>query len=335
MRNLVAGFSVSIAISAVAELGIADQLAAGPRTSGQLAEASRTNEDFLRRTLRYLAGKGVFEEMDGDRFALNDRSRWLVSGIQGSLRPRGVFIGSSMNWTAWGHFLASLQSGISGMDAAFGQSLFEYVTSHSDAASAFNTFMAEQTVASVEAILAAYRLDGVRQLVDVGGGRGAFVAGALKAYPGLRGVLFDLPEVIATATPLLDRAGVADRCEIVGGSFFDGVPLGADLYFVKFILHDWPDEQCIRIIVNCRKAMAPRGRLIIVEHLIPDEPGPHVARFMDMTMLVMTPGGRERTKDEFVGLLVCGPDAGSSIPDANRPVGARVRSGMTITNCRR
>jgi cyclopropane fatty-acyl-phospholipid synthase-like methyltransferase len=189
------------------------------------------------------------------------------------------------------------------MDAAFGQSLFEYVTSHSDAASAFNTFMAEQTVASVEAILAAYRLDGVRQLVDVGGGRGAFVAGALKAYPGLRGVLFDLPEVIATAAALLERAGVADRCEIVGGSFFDGVPLGADLYFVKFILHDWPNEQCIRILVNCRKTMAPRGRLIIVEHLIPDEPGPHVARFMDMTMLVMTPGGRQRTKDEFVGLL--------------------------------
>jgi hypothetical protein len=114
MRNLVAGFSVSIAISAVAELGIADQLAAGPQTSDQLAKVTRTNKDFLRRTLRYLASKGVFEEMDGDRFALNDRSRWLVAGIQGSLRPRGVFIGSSMNWTAWGHFLASLQSGISG-----------------------------------------------------------------------------------------------------------------------------------------------------------------------------------------------------------------------------
>jgi hypothetical protein len=163
--------------------------------------------------------------------------------------------------------------------------------------------MAKQTAASVEAILSAISLAGVREVVDVGGGFGAFVVGALRTYPDLRAVLFDLPEVIATAGTQLERAGVTDRCRTVGGSFFDAVPSGADLYHLKFILHDWPDDRCLRILANCRQAMGSGGRLIVVEHVIPDEPGPHVARFMDVAMLVLTPGGRERTEREFARLF--------------------------------
>jgi len=303
MRQIIAGFSATIAISAIAELGIPDRLAAGPQTAGQLATATGTNEDFLRRTLHYLAGSGVFEEIEGDRFALNDRSRWLLSDVPASLRPRAVFLGSKLSWTAWGSFLASLRSGASGVAVAFGQTLFDYLTTHPDAGAAFNTFMVEQTAISVGPILEAYPLDGVRQVVDIGGGRGAFVASALKAYPALCGIVFDLPAVVASAKPVLDAAGVTDRCDMVGGSFFDAVPAGADLYHLKFILHDWPDERCIQILTNCRKAMSPGASLIVVEYLIPDESGPSFARFMDMTMLAMTPGGRERTRAEFSQLF--------------------------------
>jgi hypothetical protein len=303
MRRLVVGFSVSIAISAVAELGIADRLAAGAQTVGDLAKATGVNEAFLRRVLRYLASEGIFDEEDGDRFALNQRSHWLRSDVAGSVRPRAVFSGTIMSWAAWGGLPRSLRSGASGIEEAFGQTLFEYANAHPDAGAAFNTFMADQTAASVEAILGAISFAGVEELVDVGGGRGALVAGVLRAYPDLRGILFDLPEVIANAGPLLDGAGVADRCRPVGGSFFEAVPTGGDLYLLKFILHDWPDQDCVRILSNCRRAIRAGGRLFVVEHLITDRPGPDFARVMDVTMLVMSPGGRERTREEFVQLF--------------------------------
>jgi predicted O-methyltransferase YrrM len=139
-------------------------------------------------------------------------------------------------------------------------------------------------------------------MVDVGGGRGALVAGVLRAHPAMRGILLDMPEVVATAGALLAEAGVSDRCRLIGGNFFEAVPQGADLYALKFILHDWPDEACVRILENCRRAMAPGGRILIVEHVIPEEKGPHIARFMDVNMMVMT-SGRERTRQDFEGLL--------------------------------
>lgn len=303
MRHLIVGYSVTIAIAAVAELGIVDHLSDGPKTTSDLALLSGANEDFLRRVLRYLASEGVFAEQDGDHFALTERSRWLRSDAPGSLRPRAVFAGSALNWTAWGRFLQSLTTGTSGVELAFGQSLFDYVRSQPDATATFNTFMAEQTAASVAALLEAYSFDGAREVVDVGGGHGALIAGVLQAYGGLHGVLFDMPEVLAPAGPLLDRAGVTDRCKVIGGDFFAAVPASADLYVLKFILHDWPDADCVRILNNCRQAMAAGGRVLIVEHVVPEEGRPDFSMFMDMNMLILTSGGRERTRHEFTQLL--------------------------------
>jgi spermidine synthase len=303
MGRLVVGFSVSIAVSAVAELRIADHLANGPKTAYDLARLSGADEHFLRRVLRYLASEGVFAEQAGDVFALTDRSQWLRSDVAGSLRPRAAFSGSALSWTAWGRLLDAVRTGTSAFRLAYGQGLFDHARSHPDAAATFNAFMAEQTAASVRAVLEAYSFAGVRDMVDVGGGHGALVAGVLRAHADLRGVLFDLPEVVATARPWLERAEVADRCRAIGGDFFEAVPTGADLYALKFILHDWPDAECVRILRNCRQAMAPGGRVLIVEHVVPEVSGPHVARFMDINMLVMTSGGRERTRHEFAQLL--------------------------------
>jgi O-methyltransferase domain len=302
MRRLVTGFSLTIAISAVAELGLADHLVNGPKSAAELARLCGVQEDFLRRVLRYLASEGVFEERPGDLFALTERSHWLRSDVPGSLRPRATFAGSRYSWSAWGNLLQSLRSGTSAFRAAFGEDIFDYLKHDDVAAATFNSFMAGQTAASVDAVLAAYDFTGARELADIGGGRGALVAGVLKANPAMRGLLFDLPDVIATAGPLVAQAGVADRCKLVGGSFFESVPAGADLYVLKFILHDWTDEDCVRILENCRRAMASGALLLIVEHVIPEESGPHVARFMDINMMVMT-SGRERTRREFERLL--------------------------------
>ncbi|HEX6120357.1 MAG TPA: methyltransferase [Dongiaceae bacterium] len=303
MRRLIAGYSVTIAISAVTELGIPDRLAEGPRDAAALAREAGVNEDFLRRVLRYLASEGVFEERPNGAFALTPQSQWLRAGVPGSMRPRAVFAGSAMSWSAWGSLLAAMKVGRSGMEAAFGETVFAHVKTHLDAAAVFNTFMATQTAASNEALLASYSFAGVREMVDVGGGRGALIAGALRAEAGMRGILFDMPEVVASAPPLLAEAGVADRCRVVGGDFFQEVPQGADLYALKFILHDWSDAACVRILTNCRRAMVPGGRVLIVEHIVPDGAAPHFARFMDINMLVMTDGGRERTQQEFERLV--------------------------------
>jgi precorrin-6B methylase 2 len=302
MRRLITGFSVSIAISAVAELGMADHLSDGPKTAADLARLSGAKEDFLRRVLRYLASEGVFEERAGDVFALTEQSHWLRSDVPGSMRPRAVYSGSAMSWLAWGSLAQCMKAGISGFEVAFGKPIFDYVKTHPDAAATFNAFMAANTAASLEAVLAAYSFGGVRELVDVGGGRGAMVAGVLQANPDMRGILFDMPEVVATAQRLLQQAGVADRCKVMGGDFFEAVPAGSDLYVLKFILHDWTDDQCIRILQNCRRAMAPGGRVLIVEYAVPEDSGPHISKFMDINMLVNT-SGRERTRREFEQLL--------------------------------
>jgi len=317
MRRLICGFAVSAAISAVAELGIADHLAEGPRTSSDLARRSGADEAFLRRTLRYLASEGVFEELEDDSFALTRRSKWLRADAAGSLRPRAISIGGTLSWAAWGEFLQSVRTGKSGVEVAFGDTLFAYLKDHPDAAADFNKRMADRTAASVAALLDAYDFAGVRDLVDVGGGRGALIAGVLKANAGLCGILFDTAEVIATAHPLLEHAGVSDRCKVIGGNFFDAVPAGAELYVLKSILHDWSDDRCIRILTNCREAMAPGGRVLVVEHVVPAERGPHYSKFMDVHMLVMTSGGRERTEQEFVRLMsAAGLQLRRSIPTA-------------------
>ncbi len=265
MRRLLCGFSITVATSVVAELGIADHLAKGPKSAAELARLSGADEGFLRRVLRFLASEGVFAERDRDVFALTALSEWLRSDVADSLRPRAVFAGSKMNWAAWGSLPSSVKTGRSGMEAAFGETVFDHVRSHTEAAATFNSFMAGQTAASVADLLGAYSFEGVRQIVGGGGGHGALVAGVLRACLEMRGVLFDMPEVVAKARPLLENAGVAGRTEVVGGDFFAALPTDADLYALKFILHDWRDADCTRILKNCRAAMAPGGRRSLLQ----------------------------------------------------------------------
>lgn len=299
LRHLIMGYRLSQALRVVAVLGIADLLKDGPRHFGDLARSTETNADSLYRLLRLLASVGVFTEQDEGRFALTSAAEHLRSDAPDSLRARAMFDGAQGNWGAWGNLLMSVKTGEPAMKHTFGKDLFGYLNDYPDEAQIFNQVMAAQTTAATRAILDAYDFSGIGTLVDVGGGVGALLAAVMNAYASMRGILYDQPHVAEGARSQLASAGVADRCETVGGDFFQSVPVGGDAYILKHILHDWDDQDCRRIIENCRSAINEDGRLLVIEMLNPPGDEPHYGKFLDLQMLVVTKGGRERSHEEY------------------------------------
>lgn len=302
LRRLIVGYRLSQALSAVARLGIADLLKDGPKHADELARETGTHAPSLYRVLRLLASEGIFAEQKRGHFALTALAEPLLSDAPRSLRARAIFEGEPWNWGPWSNLLHSVRTGGSAFDHMFGMGLFDYLEQHVDASASFNRLMAEQTTAQARDILQVYDFAGVDILVDVGGGHGALLAAVLRARPGMRGILFDLPQATARARTELEAAGVADRCEIVEGDFFETVPEGGEAYLLKYILHDWDDEQCQKILGNCRRAMARGARLVVVESLIPPGNEPHYGKYLDVSMLVITKG-RERTEQEYGSLF--------------------------------
>lgn len=182
-------------------------------------------------------------------------------------------------------------------------SLFEFLAANPDRARQFQAAMSERTAAFAPSVAAAYDFSAMRTVADIGGGKGTLLAAILRAHDHLRGILFDLPSGVANAAEMFQAEDVADRCEIVPGDFFQGVPDGADGYILANVLHDWDDPDAVRILGACRRAMAKDGRVLIVERLIPDDPADALPVLLsDLTMLVVT-GGQERTNTEYGRLL--------------------------------
>lgn len=291
------GYQVSQAIHVAATLGIADLLEDGPKSADDLAKATEAHAPTLYRLLRALAGVGVFAETDG-RFGSTPLAECLRTDAPGSLRAWAMQIGQPYFWTSWGHLLHSVRTGEPAFPDLHGTTAWEYRAARPKEDAIFNAAMTALSAGVVEAVVKSYDFSEIGVLVDVGGGEGALLAAILAADPALHGVLFDQPHVVATAGALLERAGVADRCEAVGGSFFDAAPGGADAYLLKSIIHDWDDPAAIEILRACRAAMADTGRLLVVEPIIRPGNEPDPAKFWDLNMLVML-GGRERTADDF------------------------------------
>jgi hypothetical protein len=181
--------------------------------------------------------------------------------------------------------------------------IFEYFAKMSESAAVFDAAMTSISTLEAKAVVAAYDFSGIHTLVDIAGGHGLMVATVLKANKKMRGVLFDLPHVTAGATALLQSRGVADRCQVVSGDFFESVPVGGDAYLMKHIIHDWDDERATQILRNCHHAMQPGGKVLIVDAVIPPGNRAHFGKLLDLEMLVLTPRGRERTQAEFRELL--------------------------------
>lgn len=301
--QFITGRFISVAVGLVAKLGIADFLAEGPKSSNDMAARADVNADALYRLLRTVSMVGVFTEVEPRVFALTPVGEVLRSGIPGSMRDMVLWITSETNYTCWGELEYSVKTGLPATDKVLGMQVFDYFTHKNPAmGEIFNNAMTDFATESHSTAVAAYDFSGFKRIVDVGGGHGALMSAILGANPNLQGIVFDLPEVVAGAPKLLAERGVADRCETVGGDFFESVPTGADAYVSSVVLHDWSDELACKILTNVRKAMNPSGKVLSIDAVIPAGNDPYPGKILDLEMLVMTPGGRERTAEEWSAL---------------------------------
>jgi SAM-dependent methyltransferase len=301
MLDLILGKVVSRAIAVAAELGIADHLQRGPLGHEELARSTATNATALYRLMRALAAVGVFEEQPARRFANNELSAALLSGVPGSMRNVVLSFAGDASWAAWGGLAHSVESGKAGFDAVFGTDFFSWLVQHPQSTQSFHGAMLELAEAAARAVVEAYDFSTLETIVDVGGGQGTLLALILERHPRLRGVLFDRPEVIAAARKA-QAVSQDERITAVGGDFFVSVPSGADAYVMQLVTHDWPDEPCVELLRNCRRSMAAGGRVLIIDAVVSDGPQAAFQKLMDLERLVVT-AGRERTEPELRALL--------------------------------
>ena len=300
--GLLPGAWVAQSISVVAWLGIADLLDDGPKTSAELAARCGAHGPSLYRVMRALAGLGIFAEDARGRFRLTRVGRCLRTNAPDSMRALAIHAGSDTHWRAWGGLLHSVQTGQAAFEHQTGLSPYAYYQHDRDAADLFNAAMTVYATPFASAV-AGYAFPDAGTVVDVGGGYGTVVAAVLRANPALRGILFDVPEVIQAARPRLAAAGLAERCEPIEGSFFDSVPPGGEVYLLTSVLHNWDDGRAIAILKACRHAMAGRGTLLVAEYVVGPGNAPSIAKLIDLEMLVHFTGGRERTTAEYRALF--------------------------------
>jgi len=300
--DLINSFRISQAISVAARLGLADVIGADLISTADLAIRTGTDPDALYRLLRALAAVEVLHEEPNQTFRLDRLGHLLRRDHPGSVAGWAAFISEPSYWAAWGELLHSVQTGENAFRHVHGVDNWTYRSEHPQAASLFDDGMTSVAEMVVGSVLEAFDFGRFATIADIGGGRGAFLAAILTRHAGSRGVLFDLPHVVAGADILLGGAGVSDRCRIEGGTFFDGVPKGADAYILKSVLHDWEDDDCLRILRACRAAMREGNALLLVEWALGPANTNQSAKFSDLNMLV-SPGGRERTVDEYAALM--------------------------------
>jgi O-methyltransferase domain/Dimerisation domain len=301
--KLIGGYRISQAIYVVAETGIPDLLTAGPKSCDELATATNTHAPTLYRILRFLAGAGLFNEVAPQKFELTRLGSALRTDVPGSGSMAARLWLSESHWNPWSRLIHSVRTGETAFDHLHGMGVFQYLEKNAEASAVFNAAMTASSARSGTGVVERYDFSGLHRVVDVGGGHGFLLAMILKSNPALRGVLFDLPDVVAGAGQILKDSGVGDRCEVVGGSFFDALPTGGDLYILRQIIHDWDDDRALAILRNCRAAMTETAKVLLIERAI----APHHREAMrvlhlDLEMLVNV-GGMERTDAEYRSLL--------------------------------
>lgn len=288
------------ALSAAVRLGIADVLADGPLTADEVAQRVGTNPGATYRLMRALASNSVLKLRRDGRFALTRTGRALVSDNPNSVAPMVTFIGHPAHREHWSNLEHSVRTGETAVSKVRGMSFFEYTDTNPELAQVFNEAMTGASSVAIESAVPAYDFSKSKLIVDVGGGHGSLLAAVLRQAPDARGVLFDLPQVVAGADATV--TDVASRCDIQGGSFFSSVPAGGDTYLLKTVIHDWDDEQSLAILRNVRAAIAPGGKVLLFEMVLPEGAPAHLGLLLDLEMLVAA-GGQERTRQEYAELL--------------------------------
>jgi hypothetical protein len=302
LLGLINGFQITQAIHVASTLRVADYLNDGARSASELAALTKSHPDSLYRLLRALAAVGVFREDEGRKFGLTPMGDCLRTDSATPLGAWAEVVGSSYFWQAWGHLLHSVQTGENAFQNLNGKDVWKFRAEHPEYGATFDQAMTQLSRGSAEALIRAYDFSSFRHIVDVGGGQGLMLAAILRAHPQIRGTLFDQPEVVAGAKAVLVEGDVIDRCNVVGGSFFETVPEGADAYLMRVVIHDWEDDAAFAILKVCRRAMPENAKLLLIERLVAPPNEMPAAKFADLNMLV-SPGGRERTREQFSDLL--------------------------------
>src|SRR5262245_26530387 len=295
--QMIWSFMASQALHVAAKLAVFDALRDGPKTVREVAQATGSQELPLRRLLRFLTAIDVVTEDEKGLFSSTTLGELLRSDHPQSVRPIAVMYGEPFYWWAWGDLYETVKTGKPAFERVHGQPFFEYLAQSPEEGAIFNAGMTGYSNIDVPAILDAYDFSGLGRIVDLAGGHGALLKGILERYPDSRGVLCDLPSVIADATEL-QRSEVATRCELVAADFFKSAPAGGDAYILKRVLHDWSDDEAVHILKNCRRAIAAEGKVLVIEQVVKPSNQPDPAKWMDLNMLTLLTG-RERTEAEF------------------------------------
>jgi hypothetical protein len=297
------GYMASSCLYAAITLDVADHLKNGPKNMAELAAATDANEDALYRVLRVLASLGIFDEVAPRKFALTPAADLLRTDVPGSLRGMAVFLPDPMHYRIYGNVMHSLATGKPAADYTLGMPVFQYLEKDQAYSHVFNDAMTAMSAPVAGAAIEAYDFNDIGLLVDVAGGHGEVLMSILRACPSVKGIVADLGHVVDGAKPRIAKAGLADRMQAVACDFFQSVPAGGDAYIMKHIIHDWDDERASTILKNIATAMgAKKGRVILLESVIAAGNTPDFGKFIDIEMLLF-PGGRERTADEFQSLF--------------------------------
>jgi hypothetical protein len=303
LLRLLTGKHITYSLSAVARLGVADHIDNEPVPVTELAAKVGAHAPSLYRVMRMLASIDVFEENRNQSFSHTAMSELLKTEVPGSLRHLATFWGDPWSTRAFENMTHILRTGEDGVTKAYGKNVFEVLADNPDQAETFHRGMVNVSALVGEAVAEAYDFSSFTRIADIGGGHGMLLASILRKYPHLEGVLYDLPEVVAGAPQAEFLSGMKGRVQIEAGSFFQRIPGGCDAYVLKNIIHDWSDESCLKILKLIREQLPAQGRVLLCEMVVPDEPGPAFAKMSDIEMLAVTPGGKERTAEEFARLF--------------------------------
>ncbi|GAC1426798.1 MAG: methyltransferase [Flavisolibacter sp.] len=302
LTQLLLGPLVQRCIFIAAELRISDFLAREPLSAQDIALKTKTHMPSLYRMLRLLDGAGFYKENDEKQFELRAMGHVLRTDAKNSLRDYVIFIGSEWVWNVWGQGKFSIKSGGTAQQKTHGKEIFDFLGENGELYDLFNRGLASATLRAAEPIIKAYDFSKSENIIDVGGGNGILLARILKLHSNLKGKLFDQQAVIDKAAITFKNEGVSENVTLVSGNFFDIIPADADLYLLKYILHDWDDKSSIAILKNIAAAMNKKSKLLIVETILPETNQSNIGFLRDIHMLFLV-GGKERTKLEYDGLV--------------------------------
>ena len=289
-------------IRVAAELNIAGLLKKCPLTLGELSEKTGSHADSLGRMLRALAGCGIFRQRKDGRYSNTSLSKVLIDG-KGSLRYMILHHLGPVNWNLFSQLSHKVKTGEDVFLKVYSKHIYEYLAEDKNESFLFDRSMTDLSEMAVEPMLSVYNFSDASTVADIGGGEGILLSSILYNYKNLKGILFDLPEAMVQSSAILEKYGVSDRTTVIPGSFFDKVPTGADLYLLKNIVHNWSDDDCLKILKMVRDVLPDHGKIILVEMVIEEDNRPSFGKLIDVQMMVVMRDGRERTRKEFNKLL--------------------------------